>query len=309
MNPKKKTIYTLFIVILTCTPVLGQMELYSTLNIGLGYHPSLKMKGASDDRASYCDEYINPNYLLIPGCDDRNRGLGDGYTVDFESSLGRSGSLGFGVQMNSFIAIELEHHFSVASYNETSEVNGFESSGVDREKIEGEIYKAEERLGDLKSGSFHGNVIFKISRWGSVSPYMGVGAGVSRLHAEYASVWARFHDTDRINTEVINNLDNANQVKQNLAGAVSSAFGSMKDTVISYKILGGLEYHFSQKTSFTFKINYTNYGKLESQELVWDPLRSHPPNLRLDGSEPIQSMTQIDNIYSISLDFGVKINL
>ena len=28
--------------------------------------------------------------------------------------------------------------------------------------------------------------------------------------------------------------------------------------------------------------------RLESDhQLVWDPLRSHPPNLRLDGSEPV----------------------
>ncbi len=69
------------------------------------------------------------------------------------------------------------------------------------------------------------------------------------------------------------------------------------------------EYPISHRASFIFKINYINYGKLESEELVWDPLRSHPPNLRLDGSEPVQSYTQIDTIYSISLDFGVKINL
>ncbi|MCY4162400.1 MAG: hypothetical protein OXE77_11135 [Flavobacteriaceae bacterium] len=309
MNSKKKTIYTLFIFILICTPVLGQIELYSTINVGLGYHPSLKMKGASNDRASYCDEYINPNYQMIPGCDDMNRGVGDYYTVDFESSFGRSGSLGLGLQITSSIAFELEHHFSVASYNETSEVNGFESRGVDREKLEGEIYKAEERLGDLKSSSFSGNVIFKLARLSSWSPYLGLGVGISSLQAEYASVWARFHDAERINTAVINQLENADQIKQNLAGAVSSAFGPMKDTVISYKILGGLEYHLSQKTSVMLKINYTNYGKLKSQELVWDPLRSHPPNIRLDDSEPIQSYTEIDNIYSLSLDFGVKINL
>ncbi len=139
------------------------------------------------------------------------------------------------------MAIELEHHFSMASYNKTSDVNGFESSGIDREKIEGEIYKAQERLGDLKSSSFYGNVIFKISRLGSLSPYVGVGIGVSSLHVEYASVWARFHDPKRINNEeAINKLDNADQIKQNLAGSVSSAFGPMRDNTSSFKIFGGL---------------------------------------------------------------------
>ena len=265
------------------------------------------MIGASNDRASYCDEYINSDFLLVPGCNDKNRGEGDEYEVDFENTFGRSASLGLGIQISPFIAFELEHHFSVASYNETSEVNGFESIGVSKEKLEGEIYKAEERLGDLKSSSFFGSVVFKIPRF--VSPYFGIGAGINNLHAEYASVWARFHDPERIDAKKINELDNADQVKENLAGAVSSAFGPMKDNTFSFKIFGGLEYQFTQRTSFIFKLNYINYGKFKSEELVWDPLRSHPPNIRLDGSEPVQSFMEFDNIYSLSLDFGVKITL
>ena len=46
---------------------------YLRQDIGLGMAPSVELLGNSTDRASRCDEFINPRYAEIPGCTDPNR--------------------------------------------------------------------------------------------------------------------------------------------------------------------------------------------------------------------------------------------
>ena len=282
----------------------SQSSFYSKLTLGVSVNPSLTMNGNSNDRGSFCDEYINPLYASIAGCTSSERGVGDGYSVDFDSTTGRSGSISLGVQILPALGLELEHHYAIASYNDTSPVNN--ATGVNRDKLQDEIVKSDERLGDLKSSSFYGNIVFSFLSKSRLTPYLGAGAGLSRLHAEYASVWARNFDPNLIKTG--ENLPNADEVKTNLSGTVSSAFGPLESSSFSWKAFSGFDYELLDRTFFTFKVQFIQYGTLESDELVWDPLRSHPPNLRKDGSEPVKSISTFENINAISLNLGIRYN-
>ncbi len=50
-------------------------------------------------------------------------------------------------------------------------------------------------------------------------------------------------------------------------------------------------------------VNFHSFRNDDS--IVWDPLRSHPPNLRRDGSEPVSGGLEVGDIQM----FGVGLNL
>lgn len=298
-----KTVPFLLVILFLTTQVLAQATIYSKINIGVSFNPGLTMTGYSNDRASICDEYINPLFASVTGCTDPRVGVGDGYSVNYESALGRAGSIGLGIRINSRIALEVEYYFANASYNQTTYIGSAE--GENLTKLENELVQSEERLGNLQSSSLYGNVVLSItehsSRW---TPSVGAGAGVSSVSAEYSSIWARNTDPSRIRTG--DGQSNAEEIKSNLAGTISSALGAIENVVFSWKAFAGLDYRVSEKTYLTFRVQYTDFGKVETDKLIWDPLRSHVPNLRRDGSEPVTSISGFDNVYSISADCGIR---
>ena len=44
---------------------------------------SRALLGNSTDRASRCDEFINPRFAEVPGCTDPNRGSGAGWKTTY----------------------------------------------------------------------------------------------------------------------------------------------------------------------------------------------------------------------------------
>ncbi|MCY3628931.1 MAG: hypothetical protein OXI05_02420 [Bacteroidota bacterium] len=264
------------------------------------------MMGFSNDRASICDEYINPLYASVPGCTDSREGVGDGYSVNYDPTSGHSGSLGLGLLISSRFSLEVEYYFANASYNQTAYIGAAEGTNIT--KLENELVQSEERLGNMQSSSFYANTLLSLTdQYPKWIPYIGIGAGFSSLSAGYSSIWARNTDPSRIKTG--DGQPNADEIKNNLAGTLSSALGSIQNTVLSWKAFGWIDYRISEKTFLTFKVQYTGFGKLETTKLVWDPLRSHPPNLRKDGSEPVTSISGFSNVYLVSAELGIRYTL
>ena len=299
----EKALPFLFVILFLTTQALAQTTVYSRVNVGASFNPGLTMTGYSDDRASICDEYINPLFASVTGCTDPRIGVGDGYSVNYNSAVGRTGSVGLGIRINSRIALEVEYYFANASYNQTTYIGSAE--GENLTKLENELIQSEERLGNLQSSSLYGNAVLSFAehsaKW---VPFLGGGAGFSSVSAGYSSIWARNTDPSRIRTG--DGQPNAEEIKSNLAGTISSALGAIENTVFSWKAIAGTDYRISENTYVTFRMQYTGFGKVETDKLIWDPLRSHVPNLRRDGSEPVTSISGFDNIYSVSADFGVR---
>ena len=51
---------------------------YLSQDIGLNLAAPVELLGNSNDRASHCDEFINPRFAEVPGCTDPARGAGAG---------------------------------------------------------------------------------------------------------------------------------------------------------------------------------------------------------------------------------------
>ena len=93
-------------------------------------------------------------------------------------------------------------------------------------------------------------------------------------------------------------------IRQNLAATTSSFQGVLSDRLVSQQVLGGVDYALTDGLSVGVKGRWVHAGAFESAEaLVWDPLRSHVPNLRRDGSEPVsgQLLTDASTRWSVGL--------
>ena len=220
----------LFLLFPVYTSVNAQSNFYTKISVGGTSNSELTLTDRHNDRASICDEFINPLYKSVLGCTDINRGEGETYSIDFDSSLGLVTSIALGLQLNSFVAFEAEYSFASAFYNQTSPVNSDNATGDDDFKLNNEIAQAKERLGDLRSSSLSGNLILRLNSKGDsrLKPYLGAGIGTNAIRAEYASVWARNLDPAQISTG--SDQPNADQIKNNLAGTVSSANGLLNLT-------------------------------------------------------------------------------
>lgn len=298
-----KTLFPL-LFFLVYTSTNAQSNLYAKISVGGSSNSNLTLDNSHTDRASICDEYINPLYRSVAGCTEDNLGQRGTYSVDFDSSLGLTTSVALGLQLSSLISVEAEYSFASAFYNETAPVNS--ATGDNFDKLNNEIAQAEERLGDLRSSSLYGNLILRFNSKGysSLKPYLGVGIGTNALKAEYSSVWARNSDPSKISTG--DGQPNADEIKNNLAGTVSSANGLLKGSVISWKGSGGFEYKLVDQVFFTSRIQYISFGEFTSNQIAWDPLRSHVPNIRKDDSEPVAGDWSTGDLSSISLDVGIR---
>ena len=61
---------------------------YLRADLGANLATGVTLHGKSNDRASRCDEFINPRYAEIPGCTDPDRGSAAGWRTAFDPASG-----------------------------------------------------------------------------------------------------------------------------------------------------------------------------------------------------------------------------
>lgn len=291
---------------MAATTVHAQMNsrYYVSLELGTHMNPGVSFLGDSNDRASICDEFINPLFASVPGCTDPNRGVDDNWAVDFDRGMGTLASVNAGIRLSKSLRAELEYFFRSSHFNQTSPVSS--AAGVNLAKLNDELRVAEERLGNVSANNLFVNVYVDWNRPGSrVTPFGGIGIGVGFTSVEWGSTWGRHPDPAKIATG--SGQQNAEEIKASLAGTVSTAHSLLTDTVFGYQVIAGADYLLTERVSFVFKARWVAYGEFNGT-VVWDPLRSHAPNLRRNGSEPVNGIMTTSDLKVISLGVGIKYN-
>ncbi len=280
---------------------------YLSSEQGASFASGLDFSGTSDDRESACDEFLNPWYLLGGDrCTKVNRGEGDDWKNVFDGARGIVSGVALGYRLEGRFRLESEYFFYNSEYDQTTPVTGAE--GVGFAKLGQEIERAEDRLGNLSSHNLFGNLYFDFINSSRFTPYVGVGAGVGFAAVDWGSIWARNADPGKITTGAdFPFASNAQLVafRQNLAGTVSSARSELSDTLFGYQVLLGADYALTERVSLGVKGRWVNYSSL-SDDVVWDPLRSHEPNLRRDGSEPVKGRMTSRNVAMVDFSFDLK---
>ena len=90
-------------------------------------------------------------------------------------------------------------------------------------------------------------------------------------------------------------LPNYDEIRRNLAKTVSVGQATLSDVLLGFQILFGVDYAITETTSLGLKGRWVRFSSF-SDDFIWDPLRSHPPNLRRDGSEPVSGRLKTDDI-------------
>ena len=298
----KRITIVLFVALFVPT-ALAQQRYYIAVGMGRHYAPGVDFENTSNDRASICDEYINPQYALVDGCSVLDRGVGAGWRVAFDNARGMNGSLAWGMQFTRRIRAEIEYSYLHSDYDESSYVGG--GTGATANKLGQEIQTSRERLGSVSSNSFllsaHYVVPRRDSRW---TLYAGLGAGISALAADYTSTWARNSNPAAIRTG--EGQPNVDEIRTNLAGTVSAGDAELTAVGLSWHIVAGADYLIAGQVSLGFRLRRIDFPMLESQDLVWDPSRSHVPNLRLDGSEPVHGIIRTEDFQAVTLSMVMR---
>ena len=289
------------VLIGAASPALAQTAagFYFGTGLGVNFATGMELDGVGYDGPSDCDEYVNP---LAPGDPDcANPG-----TSVWGSAVGSAGGLLAGAVLgyrlpDTGFRVEVEYFYRESAFNETAAVTA--AGGATLAKLGGELQRAEDRIGSVTSNNLFGNAYYDFSGGGSTTPYVGFGFGVGVTGMDYVSLWARNFDPDAITTGA--GRPNAEEIRRNLAGSTSVARVDLGDTLFGYQVLAGVRYALSDSVALDFKGRWVGYGAFGDDGIVWDPLRSHPPARRRDGSQPVSGGIETGDVRL----FGISASL
>lgn len=263
-------------------------EWYVGVGIGGNASRDVVVESRSNDRPSLCDEYINPRALAVASCSSPDRGAGDGWLAPFDPGAGFSGEAEFGFRLSPRWRLAAVHARSATDFDQT--MSSTDATGADFDKISNELAIGEETLGSATSDEFQ-IVAYRDwpnrTRW---TPYAGAGVAVSRMRKEFSWLWARSANAADITTGL--GQPNADEIRRNLAGTVSVGRHTLRDIVVGYVLTAGVDRQWSERVSIGLKTQWKRFKAFESDGYAGDLLRSHTPNLRLDGSEPVSAWSR-----------------
>ena len=296
-------------------PVKAEPRLYVSGELGRSFGEPLDMRGSSTDRASVCDEYINPDFRNVhlnpdykdTNCVGPNRGSGSGWKNRFGSAEGLllGAALGYRIPDSRF-RVELEYFHYDTDYDETSDVPRPGAVGVQEGKLAQEIVLAIDRIGDITAHNLFANLYLDFETGSRFTPYVGAGVGAGFVDLGYYSEWRRNEDASAIKTGA--GLNNAAQIQKNLADTRSVADVELDDTLFGYQILLGMDYALTETLSVGVKGRWVSFGSFRDDDYAWNPLRSHPPYLRKEGAEDREYVNGKFEVGDIEL-FGVSLNI
>ena len=308
-------------VIVTWVVALGSAQagsgFYVSGEVGANFAMGLDTTGTSNDRASWCDEYINPRYNEYERCTGPDRSVGGRWENEFDGATGILAGAAAGYsfaghnQNNPLggLRVELEYFYRQSNYDQTADIFG--GAGTQQDKLTDEIVQATDRIGSMTSHNLFGNLFYDFVNTSRFTPYIGLGGGVGFTDMEYGSVWARNEDSMnadgsyKISTGA--DLPNYDEIRRNLANTVSVGQATLSDVLLGFQILFGVDYAITQAVSLGLKGRWVRFGSF-SDDFIWNPLRGHPPYLRKPGAsdrEPVSGRLKTDNVEF----FGVSVNL
>ena len=176
---------------------------YLSSELGANFAPNLDTLGTSNDRASACDEFINPLFATVtqtPGyenynCTGPNRGATGDWENTFDSAEGilAGVAVGYGLRETypdhflGWFRFEVEYFYRDTEYDQTADIPG--AAGESGDKLAQEILTATDRIGSVTSHNLFGNLYVDLPNSSRFTPYVGFGVGVGFTAMDYASLW------------------------------------------------------------------------------------------------------------------------
>ncbi|MYH34869.1 MAG: hypothetical protein F4013_10075 [Gammaproteobacteria bacterium] len=131
-------------------PAQGRAEpLYASVSLGGNVIGDVTLRSRSNDRASICDESINPRALSVPGCTAPDRGAGDGWSAPFDGGRGFSAEAALEYRFSPRFRVAVVYGYRATQFDQT--VSSTDASGVDFDKIGNQQFSVHGILPSLRS--------------------------------------------------------------------------------------------------------------------------------------------------------------
>lgn len=162
-----------------------------------------------------------------------------------------------------------------------------------------EFVRRDEEIGDIAGHGLFANVYWDFgSGSGRARPFAGFGLGASRVGIDYAGTSIRNSDPDVLLALGRN---------PNAAGTVSRADESLRDTLWSWQLLGGVDFALGERRALVLKARYGGtFDGLEARGLAWKPLRGHDSTVA-PGGAPVRYDLATDALRSWAVTVGLKV--
>ena len=305
---KRIGIHSVGLLFLICISVgsawaQGVRGFYLSHDMGFNVAPKVVLRGTTSDRASVCDEFINPLYAAVGGCTSPNRGVGDGWSTAFKRARGILSGAAVGYRFTDRIRVEEQYSYRESAYDQKAAITS--EDGASFAKLGGEIEVASESISSVTSHALFSNVYFDFPNDASrFTLYIGVGVGFGFTNVDYGGLWARTTDPSKITTA--SGLPNEADIQRNLAATTSSDREKLRDTLVGYQVLFGGEFALAERVSLGAQGRWVRFGSFSADGGEADRLRSHVSNLRLDGSEPVTYRIQTNDTGLLGVSVSIK---
>ena len=233
-------------------PVQAGSGFYISSEVGANFASGLDNFGRDDDRASKCDEHINPFFAMVPGCTDPDRG-GDASKAVYDGAKGilAGAAVGYGLRGTypdspwGGFRVELEYFFRESEYDQSA--TGAATKAQTIAKRQGETALSAKRVGSVTSHNLFGNLFYDFINASRFTPYVGFGVGIGFTDMDWGSINARNSDPSRI-TSITDDLCDGipgcdvNEIRKNLAGTTTTEQTVLNDTLFGWQVLFGVDY-------------------------------------------------------------------
>ncbi|MCY4058715.1 MAG: outer membrane beta-barrel protein [Gammaproteobacteria bacterium] len=249
--------------------------------------PSMRLVSGDDDRASRCDEFINPRYAELPACTapDRSVGAADAWSSRFASAWGARSGVAVGYRLGERYRIELEGDYGSVGLDTSSPI--IAPSGVPYTRVAApELADAYERIGSSEFLGLFVTAYLDMPNRTRFTPFVGIGAGVGLASMDYDVLWER---TDNLDDVIYAGagLPNEDEIRRNLVGGDTRARQRLRDRLSAVHLTVGVGYSLTERVSLEIRARHlwsSEFGDGGS----YITLRGHPSELRRDGSEPVR---------------------
>ncbi|MYD46287.1 MAG: hypothetical protein F4W92_08050 [Gammaproteobacteria bacterium] len=274
---------------------------YISSSLGLSATSGFDYLGSSTDQGSVCDPVINPSEesRQIAGCPTE----GTGWLTKFDGGFGIASTAiigrhldGTGLWKN--ISVEIEYSYGESSLDQTQSIRS--RSGVARDKLSNEIYRAQEHIGKITTHSLLANLRYNFRSGRKTQLYLGAGVGLMNTSIYGGRIWVRNNDWTQISTG--STLPNSEEVRRNLAGTTSSVHETLRDSSPSLQFFAGVDWQFSDSILIGLRGKYAPFDSFEATGSL-DVLRSHAL------PEGYTSKRETDTLSSIGMGLTITFRL
>ena len=297
----------------TAGPVQAE-GFYVSGELGMNFADALKTDGHDTDRASVCDEYINPRFGTVndtPGWENTNcTGPNRGSDSVWENRFGSDEGVLFGSALGYHIAdsrfrVELEYFYRNTGHEEASGVTV--GGGQVLSKVVQEIVRAEERIGDVSSHNLFANVYMDFRDRRQVHPVHRRGASVSALPswntaACLHATWTRPVSPPAMPRRADRRCPTRPRSSRTCPAPAPPKARTSTIRCSATSCCSAVDYTLTDSLLLGLKGRWVSYDSFKDKD-EWDQLRSHPSNLRRDGGETVVYDIRTDDIelFGVSL--------